>query len=719
MDVLSVLASTGEVLSATGASFYGGGRPADKLPVRSLVPVRVRFYDDNGNRTLLPAATGAGVFTAQPAVNDLFVVGAQTYKIVATVAAAGDVKLGAALADTVANLAGAINAATTGGQAVGTTYGTGTTGNALVRAAAFGTAVLITALLADASGNSIATTTTCAHASFGGATLSGASVLHLDIKPTGEYDADFTIASPAFTAPADPATGDYTGLLDTNVIEAIALLEPANPGKGILTFTAQPAANDVFTVGAVTYKAVTVLTGAADEVLRGTSLSAFLSNLIGAVNAATTGGQAAGTTYGTGTVANDLATAAPGTAPSTILFTATSAGCVVPVATSTISTAASFGAAFLAAGQSTAPEPDAVPLMAQLSWGLPGVPPQRSDECALNLTNCIRHDGEGAPASAAQYYTTDQVLAAIAQAAAADTPAARNAAITAALAGFTPLDTSAAVLQPPGVSLAYAHRLGLVNPLPGGITLDLSDKGLTSITPSEVLGWIIAAANLLLSVGYGNAPINVRLGSNALTNTDQILDYIAAGMSGPTLTGTSWYGVLNIDLSGGTNTAPTAGTMHEDASLSLQLPAPVPANAGLAYSITLNADTTPATTSVTYDATIPLNASSYSQSGNGGNGGYSFAAVLGVQDSPAMSDAVAKISDLFSGSPVSYFTSSQGAFINPDGSFGGTDPVDADYPVAFAGPAITDSAPGVAAVPNASIAAIRTLNNDTGQAETN
>ncbi len=289
------------------------------------------------------------------------------------------------------------------------------------------------------------------------------------------------------------------------------------------------------------------------------------------------------------------------------------------------------------------------------------------------------------------------------------TPAALAASIAAAS-----LDTSAAVLQPPGVSLAYAHRLALVNPSPSGITLDLSGKGLTSIAPSEVLAWIISAANIVYG-NYGNVPINVLLNGNALTNVEAILDTIAAGISGGQLYGTNWYGVLNIDVSGGTNAVPPVNVAHQDASVSLQLPEPVPDNAGLVYSVTLNAGS--ANTFlyvVNYDATIPLSGSSFAYS-NYMN--ISYTATVGVQDSPAMVDVVTRINTLFGGSPVAYFPGPSN--LNPDGSFTGADTSEADYPVAFAGPAILSSSPGVVAFTNASLAAIQALNGGQGEVETN
>ena len=235
---------------------------------------------------------------------------------------------------------------------------------------------------------------------------------------------------------------------------------------GTLTFTAQPVADDLFTVGNTTYKAVSALTGAANEVFLGANLAGFIANLIGAVNASTTTPETPGTTYGVGTVQNPLAGATAGPA-STILFTAWQADASGnAVATTTTSAHASFTNAVLTAPVSTAVEPSSVGLMAQLSWGPANTPlPERSTQWSVNLTNSIRNNGEGAPTDANQSYTSAQVLAAMAQAAAADTPAERNAAITAALAnlgsGFTlvPVASNDAKLALTGIAAGYLVRI--------------------------------------------------------------------------------------------------------------------------------------------------------------------------------------------------------------------------------------------------------------------
>ena len=353
-------------------------------------------------------------------------------------------------------------------------------------------------------GNAVDTTTTSAHASFGGATLSGADILNLDIKPTGEYDANFTLATPSFTAPATAASGYYTGTLTSNTIQGNGLLRPNNPGVGTLTFTGQPAVNDTFTVGAVTYKAVAALTGAADEVLIGANLAATIANLIGAIGAASTGGQASGTTYGAGTVANTLATATAGNTASSLNLTATAAALGVAVATTTTSAHAAFSAAVLTAPISTAIEPPSVPLMSQLSWGPAGSTlPARSFQWTVNLTNSIRNGGEGAPADANDSYTTAQVLAGLVQAADA----------SAAIAGLGTASTYD-VGTSPGDVIALDAITGLLPAVDGSQLLNLPEPSLLHINPESTgattpgTGAFTTLSAVTLHIGDGTATFN-------------------------------------------------------------------------------------------------------------------------------------------------------------------------------------------------------------------
>jgi len=86
------------------------------------------------------------------------------------------------------------------------------------------------------------------------------------------------------------------------------LPEETRRAVGILTLGAIPSNLDTVTVGAVTYTFETALTDTANFVLIGAAATNAIDNLIAAI----TNGAGEGTLYGTGTVANPLATAAVG-----------------------------------------------------------------------------------------------------------------------------------------------------------------------------------------------------------------------------------------------------------------------------------------------------------------------------------------------------------------------------------------------------------------------
>lgn len=124
---------------------------------------------------LIPA-TGLFTLSALPAANDTVTVGtkdgtnAAVYKFVSALTAAYDVLIGADVPTTMNNLIAAIIK----GTGEGTVYGTGTLANANVTAQLEPTnQMLATALTAGTAGNSIASTTTSAKGSWGGATLTG------------------------------------------------------------------------------------------------------------------------------------------------------------------------------------------------------------------------------------------------------------------------------------------------------------------------------------------------------------------------------------------------------------------------------------------------------------------------------------------------------------------------------------------------------------------
>jgi hypothetical protein len=123
--------------------------------------------------------------------------------------------------------------------------------------------------------------------------------------------------------------------------------------KGTLTFTAQPLNNETVTLGSTTYTFKTTLStgpAVANEVLRGADVAASIANLIGAINAASSGGQAAGTTYGTGTTANASATAAAGTGSSLVVAASTAGTSGNGVVSTETSSVGSWGGSTLSGG---------------------------------------------------------------------------------------------------------------------------------------------------------------------------------------------------------------------------------------------------------------------------------------------------------------------------------------------------------------------------------
>ena len=98
------------------------------------------------------------------------VVGTQTYTFAAVAGAANTVTIGATTADTLANLAAAVN----GGSGAGVAYGAGTVANPDISAVAGTSTVTFTAKVAGVGGNAFATTTDDATFGFSnGATLTG------------------------------------------------------------------------------------------------------------------------------------------------------------------------------------------------------------------------------------------------------------------------------------------------------------------------------------------------------------------------------------------------------------------------------------------------------------------------------------------------------------------------------------------------------------------
>jgi flagellar hook protein FlgE len=123
--------------------------------------------------TAATAATGTLTVTGNAANNETVTIGTTTYTFVTALSTGptvpDQVLIGLTAADTLANLAAAVN----GGAGIGTTYSTGTVADASVTATASATTLSLSASAPGSTGNSIAATTTMANGTFGAATLTG------------------------------------------------------------------------------------------------------------------------------------------------------------------------------------------------------------------------------------------------------------------------------------------------------------------------------------------------------------------------------------------------------------------------------------------------------------------------------------------------------------------------------------------------------------------
>jgi len=306
------------------------------FPPKATTNVQLDMNLDATDTSLEPAT---GTFTVPaptlPTSGQTVTVGGTTYTFATAISAqspANQVMIGSDVASTLANLAGAIDASSANGQAAGTTYSGGTVANPLVSATSTANGLNLTAINTGTSGNALSTSTPWTAGSFGGADLSGGA----------------------------------------NVKSATGTLSVPPP---------LPAAGQTVTIGGVTYTFATAINNQspADTVLIGADVASTLANLAGAINAASNGGQAAGTTYSTGTVANGSVTATGTTATALSLKAITGGTGGNSLATSSQWTAGTFGGQDLAGGV------NAVPATATLTVG-GGTLPNAGDTLAVGGT---------------------------------------------------------------------------------------------------------------------------------------------------------------------------------------------------------------------------------------------------------------------------------------------------------------------------------------------
>jgi flagellar hook protein FlgE len=220
--------------------------------------------------------------------------------------AANTVLIGADVGSTLANLAGAINASSTGGQAAGTTYGSGTAANLLVKATgSTATSLNLQATNPGAIGDSDGTSTAWTAGSFGAADLTGG----VTVKQ----------ASGTLTVPPP-----------------------------------LPTAGETVTIGGTAYTFATAITSqsTANTVLIGADIPTTLANLAAAINATPAG---LGTTFAKGTVANLTVTATGSTATGLTLQALNSGSAGDSDVTATNWAAGSFGGGDLVGGLDAIP----------------------------------------------------------------------------------------------------------------------------------------------------------------------------------------------------------------------------------------------------------------------------------------------------------------------------------------------------------------------------
>lgn len=131
--------------------------------------------------------------------------------------------------------------------------------------------------------------------------------------------------------------------------ECLGILPASTDAKaatGLLTFSANPTADDTFTIGTRTYTFKDALTSAADEILIGGAVGDTVENTVAALN----GNLGAGGQYGAGTAANEdvAATQGPGNAVTVIARAAGTDGNAI--ASTATGSAVSWGGATLAGG---------------------------------------------------------------------------------------------------------------------------------------------------------------------------------------------------------------------------------------------------------------------------------------------------------------------------------------------------------------------------------
>jgi len=173
-------------------------------------------------------ATGTLTTTGVFVNNETVTVGAQTYTLTSPfVNAANNIDASGTTAQTLENLRRAIN----GDGIAGTNYGTGTLPNTLAFAADTATTLVVTAHQGGTAGNTVATTSVTANASFGAVTLTGGVATNVSILTSAsELPSNTTLAIGAVTTRGTVAAthGGTFGAHALSAVSGSSAISPKN-----------------------------------------------------------------------------------------------------------------------------------------------------------------------------------------------------------------------------------------------------------------------------------------------------------------------------------------------------------------------------------------------------------------------------------------------------------------------------------------------------------
>lgn len=198
--------------------------------------------------------TSAGVFSDGETVT----IGTQTYTFKSPfVDAANNIDASGTTAQTHENLRRAIN----GDGVAGTNYGTGTAVNTNVTATDTATSNVLTAILGGTAGNLVATTETCANASFGAATLTGGAgdvnILTAPQLPTN------TTAAVGVVTTLGTVVASHTGTFGNISLDEVVGSNAVNP-KNLLLLVDGATRDPILSGGRVIYGLLQTESGIVD-----------------------------------------------------------------------------------------------------------------------------------------------------------------------------------------------------------------------------------------------------------------------------------------------------------------------------------------------------------------------------------------------------------------------------------------------------------------------